>query len=127
MRPNFLLLAALCALTGVALGAFGAHGLKPLLTPALLETYKTAVTYQLWHSIGLGLIAQFFQQNQQDKLLLWAGWLMFAGILLFSGSLYLVAVLNIKWLGIITPVGGVAFLGAWFCVALFAYQQKPQA
>ncbi len=123
MRANFLLLAALCAFTGVALGAFGAHGLKSVLTPALLETYKTAVTYQLWHSLGLGLIAVFYQQNQNSRLLCWAGWLMFSGIVLFSGSLYLLALLNVKALGMITPFGGLAFLSAWLLVARFAHQQ----
>lgn len=125
MRSPFLWLAAVGAFTGVALGAFGAHGLKHFLTPALLEIYKTAVTYQMWHSLGLGLIALFHQQNQQDKYLYWAGWLMFAGIVLFSGSLYLLAVLDVKWLGMITPFGGVAFLAAWFLVAQFARQSTP--
>lgn len=120
MRSIFLLLAAGCALTGVGLGAFGAHGLKSVLTPAMLEVYKTGVTYQMWHALGLGLIAVFQQQTPEDKLLLKAGWLMFAGIVLFSGSLYLLALLNLKWLGIITPIGGVAFLAAWLLVALFA-------
>lgn len=120
MRSVFLLLAAFCALTGVGLGAFGAHGLKTLLTPALLEVYKTGVTYQMWHALGLGLIAVFHQQAPAEKLLHWAGWLMFSGILLFSGSLYLLALLNLKWLGIITPFGGVAFLAAWLLVARFA-------
>ena len=114
MRP------ACCALTGVGLGAFGAHGLKAVLTPAMLEVYKTGVAYQMWHALGLGLIAVFHQQAPDDKLLHRAGWLMFAGILLFSGSLYLLAVLNLKWLGMITPLGGVAFLAAWLLVALFA-------
>ncbi len=120
MRSPFLLLAAAGAFTGVALGAFGSHGLKHLLTPALLETYKTAVTYQMWHSLGLGLIAILVQQYPQDKYLRWAGWLMLSGIGLFSGSLYLLVLLNIKWLGMITPFGGVAFLAAWLLLGLFA-------
>lgn len=120
MRSPFLLLAAVCAFTGVAFGAFGAHGLKHLLTPAMLETYKTAVTYQMWHSLGLGLIAIFAQQHPHDKYLRWAGWLMLTGTGLFSGSLYLLVLLNIKWLGMIAPFGGVAFLAAWLLVGLFA-------
>jgi uncharacterized membrane protein YgdD (TMEM256/DUF423 family) len=120
MRNNFLFLSALCALSGVGLGAFGAHGLKHILTPEMLEVYKTGVTYQMWHALGLGLIAVFKQQAPNEKLLCWAGWLMFAGILLFSGSLYLLAILNLKWLGMVTPLGGVAFLAAWLLVALFA-------
>lgn len=120
MRSPFLLLSACCALTGVGLGAFGAHGLKAVLSPAMLEVYKTGVTYQMWHALGLGLIAVFAQQAPSEKCLRWAGWLMFAGIVLFSGSLYLLALLNLKWLGMITPLGGVAFLVAWVLVALFA-------
>ena len=124
MRPNFLLLAACCAFTGVGFGAFGAHGLKAILSPAMLEVYKTGVTYQMWHALGLGLIAVFSQQAPEAKLLRWAGWLMFAGILVFSGSLYLLAILNLKWLGMITPLGGVMFLVAWLLVALFAAKQN---
>jgi uncharacterized membrane protein YgdD (TMEM256/DUF423 family) len=120
MRSLFLLLAACCAFTGVGFGAFGAHGLKTVLTPAMLEVYKTGVTYQMWHALGLGLIAVFVEQSTETKLLHWAGWLMFAGIWLFSGSLYLLAILNLKWLGMITPFGGVAFLLAWLLVARFA-------
>jgi uncharacterized membrane protein YgdD (TMEM256/DUF423 family) len=129
MRINFLLLSACCAFTGVGLGAFGAHGLKTLLSPAMLEVYKTGVTYQMWHALGLGLIAVFQQQSPDEKFLRWAGWLMFVGILVFCGSLYLLAILNLKWLGMITPFGGVAFLAAWLFVALFAAKPvtKPAA
>ena len=127
MRSQFLCLAACCALTGVGLGAFGAHGLKNLLTPAMLEVYKTGVTYQMWHALGLGLIAVFRQHAPDEKYLVWAGWLMFAGVLLFSGSLYLLALLNLKWLGMITPLGGVAFLLSWLLVALFAAKPVTQS
>jgi uncharacterized membrane protein YgdD (TMEM256/DUF423 family) len=127
MRNPFLFLATMCALTGVGLGAFGAHGLKNILSPAMLDVYKTGVTYQMWHALGLGLIAVFRQQNQDEKLLRWAGWLMFTGILLFSGSLYLLTLLNLKWLGMITPVGGVAFLIAWLLLSLFASKPITQA
>jgi len=122
MQSVFLFLSAVCGLTGVAMGAFGAHGLKAVLTPEMLAVYKTAVDYQMWHALGLGLIAIFRQQVPESALLKWAGWLMFVGILLFSGSLYLLAILNIKWLGMITPLGGVAFLSAWICVTIFAYK-----
>ena len=109
MQSVFLFLSAVCGLTGVAMGAFGAHGLKAILTTEMLAVYKTAVDYQMWHALGLGLIAIFRQQVPESALLKWAGWLMFVGIVLFSGSLYLLAILNAKWLGMITPLGGVAF------------------
>ena len=124
MTSVFLFLAAICGLTGVAMGAFGAHGLKAVLSTEMLNVYRTAVDYQMWHALGLGLIAVFRQQIPEAKLLKWAGWLMFTGIILFSGSLYLLAMLNLRWLGMITPLGGVAFLAGWTCLAIFAYKSK---
>lgn len=126
MRSVFLFLSAVCGFTGVAMGAFGAHGLKAVLTAEMLAVYKTAVDYQMWHALGLGLIAVFRQQFSASILLKWAGWLMFGGIILFSGSLYLLAILNIKWLGMITPFGGVAFILAWILVMVFAFQSTKQ-
>ena len=120
MRSSFLFLSAFSAMTAVAMGAFGAHALKHVLSTEMLAVYKTAVTYQMWHALGLGIIAVFRQGCLQSKLLQWAGWLMIVGILLFSGSLYLLTLLNLKWLGMITPFGGVAFLIAWLLVLIFA-------
>lgn len=122
MRSSFLFLAAISGFTGVAMGAFGAHGLKTVLTPEMLAVYKTGVDYQMWHALSLALIAIIRQQAPESPVLKWAGWLMLGGIILFSGSLYLLAILNIKWLGIITPFGGVCFLLAWALLAFFAYQ-----
>jgi len=122
MNSVFLLLSAICACLAVAFGAFGAHGLKMILSPEMLTVYKTGVDYQMWHALGLGLIAVFSQQTQQSALLKWAGWMMFAGIVLFSGSLYILAIFNIKWLGMITPLGGFSFLGAWALVIVFSFQ-----
>ena len=119
-----LLLGALSALFGVAFGAFGAHGLKNLLSTEMLTVYQTGVTYQMWHAIGLITIALLQQQNPDTKLLAWAGQLMFLGILLFSGSLYALAILDIKALGMITPFGGVCFLIAWVLVAVYAVKKK---
>jgi uncharacterized membrane protein YgdD (TMEM256/DUF423 family) len=120
-----LLLGALCALTGVAFGAFGAHGLKAILSPEMLVVYQTGVTYQMWHAMGLITIALLQQSSPTAKLLIWASNLMFIGILLFSGSLYALAILDIKALGIITPFGGVCFLIAWLLVAVYAVKKKP--
>jgi uncharacterized membrane protein YgdD (TMEM256/DUF423 family) len=124
MRLTFLFLSACTAFIGVGMGAFGAHGLKSILSPEMLVVYKTGVTYQMWHALGLGLIAMFQLQTPQSKLLYWAGWLMFSGIILFSCSLYLLALSGIKELGMITPIGGLAFLAAWLLVALYAYKQS---
>jgi uncharacterized membrane protein YgdD (TMEM256/DUF423 family) len=119
-----LLLGVLSALTGVAFGAFGAHGLKTIITPELLTVYQTGVTYQMWHALGLILIALLQQNDYKSKLLNWAVWLMFVGIVLFSGSLYALAILDIKALGMITPFGGVCFLIAWLLLAVYALNKK---
>lgn len=106
------------------MGAFGAHALKATLSAEMLAIYQTGVTYQMWHALGLLGIGVLRQLDQDSKLIPWAGWLMFIGILLFSGSLYLLALLNLRWLGMITPVGGVCFLIAWLLVCLYAIQKK---
>lgn len=99
--------AALCFLA-VALGAFGAHGLKSTLQAnAMMETWKTAVLYHFVHAIALFVLALWASPNRG------AFWLLFAGIFLFSGSLYLMALTNIHWLGAITPFGGLCFLAGW--------------
>jgi uncharacterized membrane protein YgdD (TMEM256/DUF423 family) len=127
MHSVFLFLGALSAFIGVGMGAFGAHGLKTILSPDLLAVYQTAVTYQMWHALGLISIALLRQLTPDSQLLPWAGWLMFVGILLFSGSLYLLALLGLGWLGIITPVGGVSFLTAWALIIIFAMKTNTIA
>jgi len=122
MKPPFLLLGAICAFVAVAMGAFGAHGLKAVLTPERLAVFQTAVTYQMWHALGLIAIACISRFLPPDPLLGWAGWLMFAGIVLFSGSLYLLVLLNLNWLGMITPFGGASFLAAWLLLAAVAHR-----
>jgi uncharacterized membrane protein YgdD (TMEM256/DUF423 family) len=124
MKSSFLFLGALSALIGVGMGAFGAHGLKATLSPEMLSVYQTGVSYQMWHALGLICIALLSQQVSESRLLNWAGYLMFAGILLFSGSLYLLALLNLKWLGMITPLGGVSFIMAWVLIAIFAAKKQ---
>ena len=124
MKSVFLLLAALSAMTGVGLGAFGAHGLKNILSPELLTVYQTGVTYQMWHALGLMGIALVHHQAAESKLIYWSGWLMVIGIIVFSGSLYLLAILDLKWIGIITPIGGVSFIMAWVLIAIFATQKQ---
>jgi uncharacterized membrane protein YgdD (TMEM256/DUF423 family) len=124
MKSGFLFLGAISALTGVGMGAFGAHGLKATLSPEMLTVYQTGVTYQMWHALGLISIGLISQQVPESKLLSWAGWLMFIGILLFSGSLFLLVLLNLKWLGMITPIGGISFITAWFLIAIFAAKKQ---
>jgi len=120
MKSVFLFLGALSALIGVGMGAFGAHALKSIISPEMLAVYQTGVTYQMWHALGLIGIAAIHHQAPASKLLRWAGWLMFIGILLFSGSLYSLVLLNLNWLGMITPIGGASFLTAWLLITVFA-------
>ena len=121
MKPSvFLFLGATGAFLGVAFGAFGAHGLKTMISPEMLAVYKTGVEYQMWHSFGLIVIALMQQHDMQSRLLKWAGGLMFLGIILFSGSLYTLAILNLPILGAITPIGGVSFLISWSLLIIFS-------
>jgi len=106
------------------MGAFGAHALKTVLTPEMLAVYKTAVTYQMWHALGLGFIAVLRQLNPESRLIIYSGWLMFSGIVLFSGSLYLLSLSGVKWLGMITPVGGLCFLSAWLLLMIFSFRSR---
>ena len=123
MKTDFLLPGAISAFIGVAMGAFGAHGLKTVLSPDMLAVYQTGVTYQMWHALGLIVIAVLDRQSPASGLLRRAGWLMLSGIILFSGSLYLLALTQLRWLGMITPIGGVCFLAAWLSIAIYATKQ----
>jgi uncharacterized membrane protein YgdD (TMEM256/DUF423 family) len=113
----FIALGAAAGAFGVVLGAFGAHALKARLPPELLATYQTAVQYHLWHALALATIGVVAIHLPASVSLKWAGWLMVAGILLFSGSLYLLAVSGVRWLGAITPFGGAALIAAWLALA----------
>jgi len=128
MRSVALFLGALSALTGVGMGAFGAHALKTILSPEMLAVYQTGVSYQMWHALGLIGIAIIQQLQPEDSALLnWAARLMFLGIVIFSGSLYCLTILNQPWLGMFTPIGGVSFLTAWTLIAIFAVKKPHQS
>ena len=118
LARTFLVLGALGCMLAVILGAFGAHALRSRLEPDLLTVFHTGVQYHFWHALGLLAIALTLAQFPAAEGLKWAGWLMLAGIVVFSGSLYLLAVTGLRWLGAITPLGGTAFIAAW---ALFAW------
>ena len=105
------------AFLAVAAGAFAAHGLKELLSVEYINTFKTAADYQMMHGIGLILIGVLSKQDSR-RFNIAAALFMFAGIILFSGSLYLLTLTGIKWLGIITPFGGLCFLIAWLILGL---------
>ncbi len=118
----FIILGSLNAFLGVALGAFGAHGLKSKVTPELLTVWNTAVLYHLIHALGLLLIGILCQLMPSDSLLRMSGWALQIGILLFSGSLYLLVLSGTRGLGMITPAGGLAFLTGWLILAVAAWR-----
>lgn len=123
---GLLILGALLMASAVALGAFGAHGLKTKLSADMLQVYQTGVQYHVYHALGIlliGLVAGFYPHAPGVQ---WAGWLMLLGVLLFSGSLYVLALSGIRWLGAITPFGGLAFIVAWCLLAYTLYQQASQ-
>ena len=126
MLRGFLMLAAFFGFTGVALGAFAAHGLKNRLTPEYLTIFQTGVTYQLVHTLALFGVALLATQIQ-GRLITWAGVSFTIGILLFSGSLYVLTMTGISKLGIITPFGGLAFLIGWVCLGLAAWRLQLTA
>ena len=107
-------------LLGVALGAFGAHGLKDALSPEARQTYQTAVLYQLIHGLALLAVGWLATLKPMEPLVRTAGWAFVIGVVLFSGSLYLLSVSGAKKLGMITPFGGLAFLLGWICLAIAA-------
>lgn len=120
---SLVIAAALCLMVGVGAGAFGAHGLKRMLTADMMQIWQTAVLYQLVHGLGMLAIAALMARFG-SPLLSWAGALMLIGIVFFSGSLYVLALSGTKWLGAITPLGGAAFIIAWALVALAAWRHS---
>ena len=106
----------------VAIGAFGAHALRARLEPARLATFETAVQYHMLHAVALLAVAALMGRVQSQQLLLLSGGLFTAGIFLFSGSLYALAITGITWLGAITPLGGIAFIGGWLCMGIASWK-----
>lgn len=103
----------------VALGAFGAHGLRQRLTPEMLAIFETGVRYHVYHALGLFAVAWVAERNPTG-LVNAAGWALTAGIVVFSGSLYILSLTGTRWLGAITPIGGVAFLAGWLLLFVAA-------
>ncbi len=118
----FVLLGSLSAFLGVALGAFGAHGLKNRVTPDMLAVWQTGVQYHLVHALGLLLIGILCHLLPETSLVRSAGWFLLSGTVLFSGSLYVMVLSDIRALGMITPLGGVAFLVGWLMLAVAGWQ-----
>jgi len=107
---NWTLVGGLVGLGAVAAGAFGAHGLKGVFTPDRLETFEVAVRYQMFHALAI-LLAGLLDART-------AAWCFLAGTAIFSGSLYLLVLTEHRWLGAVTPVGGLLLLAGWLLLAL---------
>ncbi|AZK48164.1 DUF423 domain-containing protein [Paenibacillus lentus] len=125
MQRKIAGIGAIIMLLAVALGAFGAHVLEPIIQDSI-ETYKTGVQYHMIHGIGIILVALAAGIWGESGKLRWSAWLFLIGIVLFSGSLYLLSVMGWRWLGPITPLGGVSFIAGWLLLALSAWDQTGQ-
>ena len=120
MDRNFLLVGAVLGFLGVAIGAFGAHGLRARLTPEMLAVFEIGVRYQMYHVFAVLVVAATIGHVGPARLLVFAGWAFVVGILIFSGSLYALALTGTTSFGAITPIGGLGFLIGWACLAFFA-------
>ncbi len=117
-RAKILLVcAALAAALAVVAGAFGSHALRGRIDPPLFSVYGTAVQYHFYHALGLFAAGMLADRLPQVRLIVWSGWLMLAGIVLFSGSLYAMSLFGAR-LGMLTPVGGAAFILGWIFLAV---------
>lgn len=124
MMKAFIILGAINGFLAVALGAFGAHGLAPILSEKMLNTWEKGVDYQMFHTMGLFIVAFAANKWPGTSAIKWSGIMMFIGIILFSGSLYVLSTSGITMLGIITPFGGVSFLAGWTLLAIAAAKGK---
>lgn len=122
MQKLFLTMGSIAMALAVALGAFGAHGLKSRLTQEMLNIFETGVQYHFYHAIGLLIVGLVTHYLPDSALLKWSGWLMVGGILIFSGSLYILATSGLRWLGAITPVGGLCFIASWVLLTLAVWK-----
>ncbi len=122
MKNLFFAFGSGFSLLSVVFGAFGAHALEEKLSPKMLDTFEVAVRYQMYHGLGLIIVAWALSQ-WQNSLTTAAGWCFIAGILIFSGSLYILSLTNTSWLGAITPIGGLAFIAGWGCLIITAFRQ----
>jgi uncharacterized membrane protein YgdD (TMEM256/DUF423 family) len=112
MDRFFFAAGSVMALLAVALGAFGAHALKNRLTPDMLDIFEVGVRYHMYHALGLLAVA-WASSRWPESHVNAAGWAFITGIVIFSGSLYILSIFDIRWLGAVTPVGGLAFLIGW--------------
>lgn len=124
MARLFFIIAAISGFLSVATGAFAAHGLKGILSPAMLDVVKTGAQYQMYHALALLTVAMLLMHRPAITGLKASGWAFILGSLMFSGSLYALAMDGPPWLGPVTPLGGLCFLIGWVLLALAGWQIK---
>jgi|TARA_R100000005_G_scaffold85934_1_gene54588 uncharacterized membrane protein YgdD (TMEM256/DUF423 family) len=122
MAQFFIASAAISGALAVSFGAFGAHALKARLDSYSLDVFQTAVQYHFIHSLALLGVGILLLQNSELALLRSSGWLFLLGMLLFSGSLYVLSLSGLRWLGAIAPLGGLSFIAAWGCLAAASWK-----
>ena len=122
MERTFFALGAISAALAVLFGSFGAHALRGRLSPEQLAVFETGVRYQLAHALGL-LAAAWAVERFGGDAARWGGWLLLTGSVLFSGSLYALTLTGVRWLGLVTPFGGVAFVVGWALLAMAALRR----
>ncbi len=124
MKKFFVIIASILGAIAVMLGAFGAHALKTKLAPELLQTFETAVRYQFYHVFALLFVGLMYKEYK-SSLLVWAGRMFIVGIILFSGSLYFLCSMPAqKWLGAITPFGGLCLITGWLLLCFSATKKN---
>lgn len=122
MQRTYAFIAALSGFIAVTAGAFGAHGLRARLTPEMLQVFETGARYQMYHAFAL-LAAAYMAGDGECPPATWAARFFLLGTVLFSGSLYALALTGASRLGLITPIGGVAYLAGWLCLAAAAWRR----
>lgn len=118
MTRIFLAIASTLGGISVVFGAFASHALKDRLSAGSLAIWETGTKYQMYHALALMLVALLLSNFPRSMLLVVAGYAFIAGIFIFSGSLYVLSLTGIKWLGAITPVGGMGLIIGWLCLVL---------
>ena len=118
MAKLFIVLGSVSGMLAVVFGAFGAHALKSRLDDYAMGVFETAVQYHFYHSFALLAVGILALSQPETMLLKSSGWLFFLGLLIFSGSLYVLSLTGLRWLGAITPLGGLAFIAGWACLAV---------
>jgi uncharacterized membrane protein YgdD (TMEM256/DUF423 family) len=121
---RMLFLGASFAGLAVAAGAFGAHMLKPVLDTPMLGVFETAVRYQMYHALGLCVVAVLDERFYRKSSLAAVSWLFVTGVILFSGSLYVLSLTGIRWVGALTPLGGAAWIAGWMLLAWTAMRSR---